>query len=661
MDQHFNAAEAGATGAKSQAQTEQNFDDYADHADPLDGLAERAKADPGAPFAPDILDALAELRAENRAGYEALRAKLKAAKVRVSELDRAVNEAAGIEADRKTQSDLLLEIAAEAALFHSPDKTGYADILVADHRETWPIRSKGFKRWLARAFYQKHGGAPNSEAVQAALGVIEAKAHYDAPERAIFLRVGEHAGKIYIDLGDETWRAIQVDADGWRIIADPPVRFRRAAGMLPLPEPVAGGSLDALRGLLNVGTDEDFLLALAWILAAFRPTGPFPVLIVSGEQGSAKSTFVRLLRSMIDPNAAAQRSLPREDRDLFIAANNGHVLSFDNVSGLPTWISDTLCRLSTGGGFAARTLYTDSDEILFDAMRPIALNGIEDVVSRPDLAERGLFITLTAIPETARRTESEINAAIDGARPAILGALLDAVMTGLRRLPTTKLERMPRMADFALWATACGDGTLWPDRGFMAAHDSNRAGAVNDAIETDPIASAIRGLMDAERAESRALWAGTAQNLLAALKPIAGDTVTKSKTWPETPRVLSGRVMRAATVLRAIGIEVTHRKSGDRKFFLADKRGDFAPVAPVAPEMADFCGFSPGAKSGDRAQTPSDGRKPGAKSGATGDDRAQTSSEKWQSTAGLGDAGANGAKIPTQTADENAHMSGGWV
>jgi hypothetical protein len=629
--------------------------------DPLANLVERAALNPGEPFKPEVLDALAELKAEDRAAYEELRAALKSAKVRVTQLDQAINQAAGTETERQTQADMLLDLAASAELFHTGDKTAYADISISDHRETWPVRSKGFRRWLGRAFYIAHHGAPNSEALQSAIAVIEAKAHYDAPERAIYLRVGEHGGNLYIDLADETWRAIEIDQAGWRIVADPPVRFRRAAGMLPLPEPVSGGSLDQLRALLNVGNDEDFTLATAWLLATFRPSGPFPVLIVSGEQGSAKSTFVRLLRSMIDPNAAAQRSLPREDRDLFIAANNGHVLSFDNVSGLPAWISDTLCRLSTGGGFAARTLYTDSDEILFDAMRPIALNGIEDVVSRPDLAERGLFITLTAIPETARRTESEINAAIDAARPAILGALLDAVMTGLKRLPTTKLERMPRMADFALWATACGDGTLWPDRGFMAAHDSNRAGAVNDAIETDPVASAIRGLMDAERAESRALWAGTAQNLLAALKPIAGDTVTKSKTWPETPRVLSGRVMRAATVLRAIGIEVIHRKSGDRKFFLADKRGDFAPVAPVAPEMADFCGFSPGAKSGDRAQTPSDGRKPGAKSGARGDDRAQTPSEKWQSTAGLGDAGAKGAKIPTQSGAEKTHNAGGWI
>lgn len=63
------------------------------------------------------------------------------------------------------------------------------------------------------------------------------------------------------------------------------------------------------------------------------------------------------------------------------------------------WISDTLCRLATGGGFAVRRLYSDMDEVLFDAARPVILNGIEDIVTRPDLADRAVFLTLEPIPE----------------------------------------------------------------------------------------------------------------------------------------------------------------------------------------------------------------------------------------------------------------------
>ena len=140
------------------------------------------------------------------------------------------------------------------------------------------------------------------------------------------------------------------------MIDNPPVRFRRAAGMQPLPMPVSGGSVEALRSFLNVQSDTDFVLVVAWALACLRNRGPYPVIVLSGEQGSAKSTFSAILRALLDPNTAPLRALPREDRDLFIAASNGHVLAFDNVSGLPAWISDTLCRLATGGGFAVRQL-----------------------------------------------------------------------------------------------------------------------------------------------------------------------------------------------------------------------------------------------------------------------------------------------------------------
>ena len=225
--------------------------------------------------------------------------------------------------------------------------------------------------------------------------------------------------------------------------------------------PGRGGSVATLRSFLNVQTDADFVLVVAWALACLRNRGPYPVIVLSGEQGSAKSTFSAVLRALLDPNTAPLRALPREDRDLFIAASNGHVLAFDNVSGLPAWLSDTLCRLATGGGFAVRQLYSDNDEVLFDASRPVILNGIEDIVSRPDLADRALFLTLEPIPEERRRPEAELWDAFDAERPRLLGALLDAVVEGLRRLPETRLERLPRMADFALWATAC-ETALWP-------------------------------------------------------------------------------------------------------------------------------------------------------------------------------------------------------
>ena len=509
--------------------------------DPLDDLAARTESDPGAPFARDVLEQLVALQQEDRARFEGLRAQLKRAGCRVTSLDDALAEEAGDKAGRgPKQADMLIELAQETELFHSPDATGFADLQVSAHRETWPVRTKGFRRWLARRFFESTGGAPNSEALQSALNVIEAKAHFDGPEREVHIRVGGLDGKLYLDLGDEAWRAVEVGADGWRIVDNPPVRFRRAAGMQPLPTPTRGGSVETLRNYLNVQSNGDFILVVAWVLAVLRDHGPYPVLVLSGEQGSAKSTFSAVLRSLLDPNTAPLRALPREDRDLFIAANNGHVLAFDNVSGLPTWISDTLCRLATGGGFAVRQLYTDQDEVLFDAAKPMILNGIEDIVTRPDLADRAIFLTLDPIPENLRRPEKELWAEFDTARPQLLGILLDAVCHGLKRLPDIYLDRLPRMADFALWATAC-ETALWSAGTFGAAYARNRDEAVDSVIEADLIGSAIRSMMNTQTE-----WKGTASDLLGALDDEVAEKVRKTKAWPSSPRALSGRVRRAA-------------------------------------------------------------------------------------------------------------------
>src|SRR5262249_46835016 len=260
------------------------------------------------------------------------------------------------------------------------------------------------------------------------------------------LRVAGHAGRSYIDLGDPDWRAIEIDEDGWRVIDDPPVRFRRPAGMRALPEPTRGGDISTLRSLVNVKDDNDFVLLVCGLLAAMRDRGPYPVLAISGEQGTAKSTLVAILRALIDPNMSPLRALPREDRELFIQANNGWLLAFDNVSGLPAWTSDSLCRLSTGGGFAVRQLHTDLDEILFDARRPIVLNGIGDMMCRADLADRSIFITLQPIPEAERRAEDELWEHIHRELPGILGVLCDAISHGLRYRDLVKLKRLPRLA-----------------------------------------------------------------------------------------------------------------------------------------------------------------------------------------------------------------------
>jgi hypothetical protein len=504
--------------------------------------------------------------------------------MRVSVLDELVDAArakaepnAAKQQRQPKAADVLIALSVEAEVFHAPDGTGYATVPVDNHLETWAIRSKGFRRWLAREFYTQTSSAPNSDALQSAINVIEARAEFGGDQRPVYVRVAAHDGRLYLDLADAKWRAVEITSTGWQVINNPPVRFRRSAGMLPLPEPVQGGKIEELRRFLNIRNDDDFVLAVTFILAALRERGPYPVLDLIGENGAAKSTFTAVLRKLIDPNSAPLRSLPREDRDLFIAAMNSHLQAFDNVSKMPDWISDTLCRLATGGGFATRQLYYDQDEVLFDAMRPIILNGIADIIGRPDLADRSIFLTLINIPDDKRKAEKEFWSDFERAHPCILGALLDGVVHGLRQLPNTRLNRMPRMADFALWAVAC-ETAFWKSGTFSKVYAQNRDDAVDRVIEADLVATAIQSFMAA-----RAEWKGTSSALLGSLKEekAIGEDQTRLKEWPSSPRAFSGRLRVAAATLRRVGIEVAFGKK--RVITLARKEG--VTTVPTDPTV----------------------------------------------------------------------------
>jgi hypothetical protein len=454
-------------------------------------------------------------------------------------------------------AEMLTQIAACCELFHTATGTAFADLLIDGHRETWPIRSKRFRGWLRRCYYEATGDALSGHVISSELDLLEARAQFDAPERLVHVRVAEHEGHVYLDLADEHWRAVEIGPDGWQVNKYPPARFRRPAGVLPLPVPERGGSIEALSPLLNLSSRNDFVLVVAWLLATLRSRGPYPLLAISGEQGSAKTVLSKMLKALIDPNVAPVRALPREERELMIAANNGHLLAFDNLSGLPGWLSDAFCRLATSGSLAVRQLYSDDEEVLFQAARPLLVNGIEDVISRPDLADRGIFLMLAPIGEQQRRSEAELWCEFEIARPRLLGALLDAAVRGLRTLPNVRLTSLPRMADFALWATAC-EPALWPTGTVAGAYDANRRAAVEGIIEVDPLAVCIRKLMAA-----RGSWVGTASDLLRAATDLADDEISnKCPGWPKNPGTLAGRLRRAQTFLRVLGIEISFSREG---------------------------------------------------------------------------------------------------
>ena len=464
----------------------------------------------------------------------------------------------GDEGSRRTASsgDRLLQWASDESELLCDGETAIADVWMDGHCETLPVRSVGFRRWLRRLYKERTGKGATQEAIRHAEENLDAQAA-GAGQRRVFLRTATYAGKLYIDLCDDARRVVEVDAEGWRILSDhPEVRFRRPKTARPLPEPARGDArkgLRTLRGFLNIG-DGDFVLCVAWLLASLRDTGPYPLLVLTGEQGSAKSTAARHLRSLVDPAVPSSTGLPRSEQDAAIAARNRRVLVYDNLSRLPTWLADMLCRISTGEGYATRALYTDDEEAVIEASRPVILTGIENPAVRGDLADRSISIRLSRIADADRRTEAELLAAFDEVRPIIFGALLDGLAEGLQQYDNVRLQQLPRMADFCRWAVAC-EGAYWAPGTFRAAYGDAQAAGTEDVLEASAVGPALRQFL-----EGCPSFDGTAAELLIRLNACPPEGASP-RYWPLNGAVMGKHLTRLAPSLRKLGYVVELRRT----------------------------------------------------------------------------------------------------
>ena len=484
------------------------------------------------------------------------------------ELESSVNE-------KQTQGERLLDNIEGIELFHC-DGEAYATIPVNSHFETLRINSRAFNLWLTRQFFNREKKPPSRQALQDTIGVLTGRAIFDGDKRPVFLRVASNDGKLFLDLCNDTWQVAEVSATGWKIVEakDSPVRFRRSKGMLALPIPQSGYSLEILRSFVNV-TDRDFVLLQAWLVACFRPDFPFPVLVLSGTQGSAKSTTTGVLRRLIDPNAGIRRSTPKDERDLAVAANNSWVISLDNLSYCSQTLSDSLCRLATGGSLATRTLYENDEETLFTAKRPIILNSIEDVTTRADLLERSILMQLPKILSNHRMDEEKFEEVFEVAQPFILGALLDAVSTALANIGTVKLDELPRMADFAKWSVAAQERFSMPNSlkssgsGFAELYEENLRAGHSIALESSPLVKMIQSLLQ----RCGGYFKGTATELHERLTMGEGGMAV-----PKNGQKLSSALRRLNDALLSVGIQFIEGRESNRN------RDRFLILKAVEPE-----------------------------------------------------------------------------
>ncbi|MCC5906016.1 MAG: hypothetical protein JJU13_07420 [Balneolaceae bacterium] len=454
-------------------------------------------------------------------------------------------------------SEILMQIIEDRAfLFRDKTATAYASI----DGECLPVRSTRFKRKIQRLYHIRNKKVPHTQAMQDSIDQAEGKALFEGGEYEVSVRSAFINNKILIDLGDDNKTIIEVSKDGWKFGTEERVFFYRPSGLNKLPRPEQCQDITLLRQFVNVATDADFRLFVAYLLAAFHPGIAAAILNLLGEQGSAKSTQTKMLRSLIDPNAAPIRTAPRDERELIIQAQNSRMLCFDNLSGVKSWLSDALCRICTGGGFSARKLYTNDEEMIFQIRRPIILNGIDDIATRGDLLDRSIVINLPAIPQEQRKDETKFWNDFEALRPKIIGALLHGLSYGLKYQDEIKHDKLPRMADFARFIAGCEKAYNWPEGTLIADYNRNRGQAVETGLDSDILASAIRAIM-----KDLSKWTGTATELIEKIEKVAGDV--DARYLPST-RTLKSRLTRLSPALRQIGItwDRTRTENGTEYF-----------------------------------------------------------------------------------------------
>ncbi len=494
--------------------------------------------------------------------------------------ERQYRKDLGLDDDqRRSMPDQLIDIGLGEGInyFKTPEGTIHADLNLEGHRETVGLRSKGFRQYLRATIFERSSRSPGADAVTQAIDTLEALASRDALERKLSNRTAQEGDDIYIDLGDDAWHVVKITSEGWEVVADYPVRFRRG-GCAAMPTPIAGGSLEAFRALCQFD-QSNWIKILCWIVQSMMPAKEYPILILSGARGSGKTSITKAIKSLIDPTNPLTRGTVGDVRSFAIHATKRHCIAIDNLSGLTPEQSDILCRAATGGGHAERTLQTDDDETIFEFTNPLILNGIGSIATRDDLLDRSMVVGLQQVAD--RISQGEFERRLEAMLPGVFGALLDLMVRVLAMMPELKgtYDGEERFTGFMEVSLAVERAMAWAPGTVLGVFGESRADAHLTAVESSPLGLAVLDFM-----ANQTYWTGPAGELLNRLSLVASEKTVRDRSWPGNGKWLSDRLInRLAPDLAALGIEVTRDRSNGSRGITIKK---ITPTAQKTPQPA---------------------------------------------------------------------------
>jgi len=513
-----------------------------------------------------------------------------------------------------------------AELFHDDSRNCYARVTHSEAASIHSIRSRDFRIRLSRLLWKDMKKAPSSEAINSAINVLESTALFEGKQYTLHNRVAPDpdGNGVWIDMCNDKWQAIHVTADGWQIVDNPPILFRRYSHQQPLVAPVRGGDPKLFLKFVNLAEDngDNRVLLLVEIIHFLIPEIPHVILDLYGPQGSTKTTLFKLIRSLIDPSSVEVLSIPRDERELVQQLSHHWCAFYDNVGSLRWWVSDALCRAATGGGFTKRELYTDDDDVVYNYRRCIGLNSINIAAQRPDLLDRCLLIGLKHIPNDKRKTEETLWQEFDRVKGEILGGFLDALSKAIKIYPTIKLDELHRMADFVKWGCAISEALGIDQKKFLAAYDANVELHTEEAARSSPVAEVVLKFMD-----GKLLWEGSPSELYGKLLETAKEmgVSTRQKSWPKAPNTLIRRINELVPALAQFGYEVVETRKNKTRIIRINT------VTTVTPEKVHENDGNPSddTSDGTEGRVPSpknDGKTRSSDNGDDSDDILHTSS-----------------------------------
>ena len=474
---------------------------------------------------------------------------------------------------KKSSSEVLIGLVTsrKIKLFPNEHNDAFISFDMKGHTQTHPVESKAVKLWLNGIYYKFTGKTIGADSVKQVIAALSAKAIFEENlPKQVYTRIARDKKAFWYDLSNPKWQAVKITPSGWSISDKSDVHFRRFGHQEAQVQPSRDGDLRKVLDYVPLKGKTYEILFLVWLVSTLIPGIPRPMPIFYGEKGAAKTTTCEFLKSIIDPSMLKTLYLSKDMRTLAVNFDQHLFLPFDNLSYLSDEVSDMLSRAITGGGIQQRTLFTNADDTVFSFQKIIALNGINNVATRPDLLDRSVLFELERIPEEKRAELSKLQADFEESKPIILGGILDILSKAMCAYPDVELDMLPRMADFTRWGYAIAEAIeKGAGNDFLAEYEQNRKSQNDEAIRNDPLATLLVVFM-----QDKSDWSGTPTELYSLLKSLAHsqEINTSDKSFPKDPARLSRRLNGIKSNLEAVGIHFNKAKSGERNIELRNDR-----------------------------------------------------------------------------------------